>query len=111
MGPLDIQLSTDELERLGVDAATAVRLPPENGGGFYVNLEFQHQLHCVVSSAHLCGMFHTNILPNEIELSPYGDVYELLRNKERRVYRLQTNSTDTPWYVSCRYYSTAELTQ
>lgn len=49
MGPLDIQLSADEIERLGVDAATAVRLPPQNGGGFFVNLEFQHQLHCVVS--------------------------------------------------------------
>ncbi|KUL86572.1 hypothetical protein ZTR_04224 [Talaromyces verruculosus] len=47
LGPLDIQLSADEIERLGVDAATAVRLPPENGGGFFVNLEFQHQLHCV----------------------------------------------------------------
>lgn len=48
MGPLDIQLSADEIDRLGFDAATAVRLPPENGGGFFVNLEFQHQLHCVV---------------------------------------------------------------
>lgn len=79
MGPLDIQLSTDELERLGADAATAVRLPPENGGGFYVNLEFQHQLHCVVSSARLSGISHTNLLAkkqNYLRMATYMSYYE-----------------------------------
>jgi hypothetical protein len=63
VGPLDIQLSADEIERLGVDAATAVKLPPENGGGFFVNLEFQHQLHCVVSGAifYISGILSANL--------------------------------------------------
>jgi hypothetical protein len=109
VGPLDIQLSADELERLGVDAATAVRLPPENGGGFFVNLEFQHQLHCVVSDPSSIFQAICLLIFPKSELPPYDDVYELLRYDKHRVYGLQTNSTYTPWYVSCSGVDTVTL--
>ncbi|KAJ5612189.1 hypothetical protein N7510_005383 [Penicillium lagena] len=45
--PLDIHLTDAEFLKIGRSVETAARNAPENGGGFFLQPEFSHQLHCV----------------------------------------------------------------
>ncbi|RYP57813.1 hypothetical protein DL769_009263 [Monosporascus sp. CRB-8-3] len=45
--PLDYQLTDEEYLKVGISPETAARNAPEFGGGFFLQPEFSHQLHCV----------------------------------------------------------------
>ncbi|TRX87840.1 hypothetical protein FHL15_011258 [Xylaria flabelliformis] len=45
--PLDYQLTIEEYLEVGMSPETAARNAPEFGGGFFLQPEFSHQLHCV----------------------------------------------------------------
>ena len=46
-------MSAGDIRRLGKDPETVPRLLPERGGGYMLNIEYTHQLHCVVCPSHL----------------------------------------------------------
>lgn len=46
VGPVDLGLDRNDIQKLGVDPDTVVRYP---NGVYMVELEFSHQLHCLVS--------------------------------------------------------------
>ena len=45
--PLDLPLTDSEFLAIGSSVSTAARNAPEHGGGFFLQPEFSHQLHCV----------------------------------------------------------------
>jgi len=45
--PLNIKLNEEEYSEVGISPATAARNAPEFGGGYFLQSEFSHQLHCV----------------------------------------------------------------
>ncbi|MCJ1237725.1 hypothetical protein MMC14_005712, partial [Varicellaria rhodocarpa] len=44
---INVPISEPALRNLGVDVDSTVILPPEAGGGYMLDLEFPHQLHCL----------------------------------------------------------------